>query len=86
MKKQKRNDDDANDVFDVVDDFNVANEIEKNVDDDELTKNKRDVNEFFVVVNNDEIVRRETNVDEDFFRNVFRDRDNDNAFKKRKRS
>jgi hypothetical protein len=36
-------------------------------------------------VNDDEIVRREINVDEDFFRNVFRDRDNDNAFEKRKR-
>jgi hypothetical protein len=36
-------------------------------------------------VNNDEIVRREMNVDEDFFRDVFRDRDNNNAFEKRKR-
>jgi hypothetical protein len=36
-------------------------------------------------VNDDEDVRRETNVDEDFFRDVFRDRDNDNAFEKRKR-
>jgi hypothetical protein len=36
-------------------------------------------------VNDDEVVRRETNVDEDFFHDVFRDRDNDNAFEKRKR-
>jgi hypothetical protein len=85
-KKQKRDDDDANDVFNVVDDFNTANEIEKDVDDDELANNERDVNEIFDVVNDDEIVRRETNVDEDFFRDVFRHRDNDNAFEKRKRS
>ncbi len=85
-KKQKRDDDNANDVFNVVDDFDAANEIEKNVDDDELAKNKRDVDEFFVVVNDDEIVRRKTNVDEDFFRDVFRDRDNDKTFKKCKRS
>ncbi len=85
-KKQKRTDDNANDVFNVVDDFDAANEIEKNVDDDELAKNKRDVDEFFVVVNDDEIVRRKTNVDEDFFRDVFRDRDNDKTFKKCKRS
>jgi hypothetical protein len=84
-KKQKRNDDDANDVFDIVDDFNAANEIEKNVDDDEFANNKHDVDEIFDVVNDDEIIRRETNVDEDFFRDVFRDRDNDNAFEKRKR-
>jgi hypothetical protein len=84
-KKQKRNDDDANDVFDIVDDFNTASEIEKDVDDDELANNERDVNEAFDVVNNDEIVRRKTNVDEDFFRDVFRDRDNDNALAKRKR-
>ncbi len=85
-KKQKRNDDDANDVSNVIDDFDAANEIEKNVDDDELASNERDVDEIFDVVNDDEIVRRETNVDEDFFRDVFRDRDNDNAFEKRKRS
>ncbi len=84
-KKQKRNDDDANDVFNVVDDFNAANKIEKNVDDDELAKNECDVDEIFNVVNDDKVVRRETNVDEDFFRDVFRDRDNDNAFEKRKR-
>jgi hypothetical protein len=48
--------------------------------------NERDVNETFIVVNDDEIVRRETNVDEDFFRDVFRDCDNDNALEKRKRS
>jgi hypothetical protein len=84
-KKQKRNDDDMNDVFNVVDDFNVANEIEENVDDDELAKNERDVDEFFIIVNDNEIVRRETNIDEDFFRDVFRDRDNDNALEKRKR-
>jgi hypothetical protein len=85
MKKQKRNDDDANDVSDVVDDFNAANEIEKDVDDDELANNERDADEIFDVVNDDEIVRRETNVDEDFFRDVFRDHDNDNEFEKRKR-
>jgi hypothetical protein len=84
-KKQKRNDDDANDAFDVADDFDAANEIEKNVDDDELANSERDVNEAFDVVNDDEIVRRETNVDEDFFRDVFRDRDSDNALEKRKR-
>jgi hypothetical protein len=84
-KKQKRNNDDTNDVFDVVDNFNIANKIEKNVDDDELANNERDVDEIFDVVNDDEIVRRETNVDEDFFRDVFCDRDNDNAFEKRKR-
>jgi hypothetical protein len=84
-KKQKRNDDDANDVFDVVDDFNAANEIEKNVDDDELANNERDVNETFDVVNDDEVVRREMNVDEIFFHDVSRDRNNDNAFEKRKR-
>ncbi len=84
-KKQKRNDDDMNDVFNVVNDFNAANKIEKNVDDDELAKNERDVNEMFDIVNDDEIARRETNVDKDFFRDVFRDRNNDNAFKKRKR-
>jgi hypothetical protein len=85
-KKQKRNDDDANDAFDVVDDFDAANEIEENVDDDELASNERDVDEAFDVVNDDEVVRRETNVDEDFFRDVFRDRDSDNALEKRKRS
>jgi hypothetical protein len=84
-KKQKRNDNDANDVFNVVDDFNAANEIEKDVDDDELANNERDVDEISDVVNDDEIVRRKTNADEDFFRDVFRDRDNDNAFEKRKR-
>jgi hypothetical protein len=36
------------------------------------------------VVNDDEIARRETNADEDISRNVFRDRDNNNAFEKRK--
>jgi hypothetical protein len=36
-------------------------------------------------VNDDEIVRRETNVDEDSFRDVFHDRDNNNALEKRKR-
>jgi hypothetical protein len=40
---------------------------------------------MFDIVNDDEIARRETNVDKDFFRDVFRDRNNDNAFKKRKR-
>jgi hypothetical protein len=85
-KKQKRNDNDANDVFDVVNDFDAANEIEKDVNDDELANSERDVNETFDVVNDDEIVRRETNVDEDFFRDVFRDRDSDNALEKRKRS
>jgi hypothetical protein len=85
-KKQKRNDDDANDAFDVVDDFDAANEIEEDVDDDEFANNERDVDEIFDVVNDDEVVRRETNVDEDFFRDVFRDRDNDNALEKRKRS
>ncbi len=84
-KKQKRNDDDANDVFDVVNDFDVMNEIEENVDDDEFANNKRDVDETFDIVNDDEIARRETNVDEDFFRDVFRDRDNENALEKRKR-
>jgi hypothetical protein len=85
-KKQKRNDDDANDVFDVADDFDAASETEKDVDDDELANNERDADETFDVVNDDEVVRRETNVDEDFFRDVFRDRDNDNALEKRKRS
>jgi hypothetical protein len=85
-KKQKRNDDDANDAFNVVNDFDAANEIEKNVDDDEFANNERDVDETFNVVNDDEVVRRETNADEDFFRDVFRDRDSDNAFEKRKRS
>jgi hypothetical protein len=85
-KKQKRNDDDTNDVFNVVDDFDAANEIEENVDDDELANNERDIDEIFDVVNDDEVVRRETNVDEDFFRDVFRDRDSDNALEKRKRS
>jgi membrane-associated HD superfamily phosphohydrolase len=84
-KKQKRNDDDANDVFNVVNDFDAANEIEKNVDDNELANNEHDVDEIFDVVNDDEIVRRETNVDEDFFRDVFHDRDNNNAFEKCKR-
>jgi hypothetical protein len=84
-KKQKRNDDDANDVFNVVDDFDAANEIKKNVDDDEFAKNKCDVDETFNVVNDNEIAHREMNVDEDFFRNIFRDRDNDNALEKRKR-
>jgi hypothetical protein len=84
-KKQKRNDDDANDIFDVINDFDAANKIEKDVDDDEFANNERDVDEAFDVVNDDEIVRRETNVDEDFFRDVFRDRNNDNAFEKRKR-
>ncbi len=79
-KKQKWNDNDANNVFNIVDNFNVVNKIEKNVDDDEFAKNERDVNETFVVVNDVKIVRREMNVDEDFFRDVFRDRDNDNAF------
>jgi hypothetical protein len=85
-KKQKRNDDDANDVFDVVDDFDAANEIEKDVDDDELANNERDVDEAFDIVIDDEIVRRETNVDEDFFRDISFDRDSDNALEKRKRS
>jgi hypothetical protein len=85
-KKQKRNDDDANDVSDVVDDFDAASEIEENVDDDELANSERDVDEAFDVVNDDEVAHRETNVDEDFFRDVFRDRDNDNALEKRKRS
>jgi hypothetical protein len=84
-KKQKRNDDDANDAFDVADDFDAANKIEEDVDDDELANSERDVDEAFDVVNDDEVVRRETNADEDFFRDVFRDRDNDNAFEKRKR-
>jgi hypothetical protein len=84
-KKQKRNDDDANNIFNVVNDFDVANEIEKDVDDDELANNERDADETFDIVNDDEVVRREINVDEDFFRDVFRDRDNDNAFEKRKR-
>jgi hypothetical protein len=84
-KKQKRNDDDANDVFDVVNNFDAANANEKIDDDDELEKNERDVDETFNVVNDDEVVRCEMNVDENFFRDVFRDRDNDNAFKKRKR-
>jgi hypothetical protein len=85
-KKQKRNDDDANDVFDVVDDFNAANEIERIVDDDEFVKSERDVDDASSVVNDDETARRETNVDEDFFRDVFRDRDNDDTLEKRKRS
>jgi hypothetical protein len=85
-KKQKRNDDDANDVFNVVNNFDAANEIKENVDDDELANNERDVDETFNVVNDDEILRRKTNVDEDFFRDVFRDRDDDNAFEKRKHS
>jgi hypothetical protein len=84
-KKQKRNDDDANDVFDVVDDFDAANEIEEDVDDDELANNERDADETSDVVNDDEVARRETNADEDFFRDVFRDRDDDNALEKRKR-
>jgi hypothetical protein len=85
-KKQKRNDNDANDAFDVADDFDAANEIEKDVDDDELANSERDVDEASDAVNDDEIARRETNVDEDFFRDVFRDRDSDNALEKRKRS
>ncbi len=84
-KKQKRDDNDTNVVFNVVKDFNVVNENKKKVKNNKFTKNERDVNETFNVVNDDEIVRRETNVDEDFFRDVFRDRDNDNAFEKRKR-
>jgi hypothetical protein len=84
-KKQKRNDDDANDVFNVVDDFDAANEIEKN-DDDEFAKDERDINEASNTMNDDEIARRETNDDEDFFRDVFRDRDRNNAFEKRKRT
>jgi hypothetical protein len=84
-KKQKRNDDNANDVFNVVDDINAANVNKEIDDDDEFKKNERDVNETFNVMNDDEIVRRETNVNEDFFRDVFCDRDNNNAFKKRKR-
>ncbi len=84
-KKQKRNDDDANDVFNIVDDFDVVNANEEIDDDDEFEKSERDVDEAFDVVNDDEIARRETNVNEDFFRNVFRNRDNDNAFEKRKR-
>jgi hypothetical protein len=82
-KKSKRDDDDSNDVFDVVDDFNAANEIEESDDDDELAKNERDVNEASKTINNDKIIRRETNDDEDSFRDVFRDRDS--AFDKRKR-
>jgi hypothetical protein len=69
--------------FNIVNDFDAANEIEKNVDNDELANNEYDVNEVFNVVNDDEIVRRKTNVDEDFFRDVFRDRDNNNALEKR---
>jgi hypothetical protein len=82
-KKQKRNNDDANDIFNVVDDFDVANEIEKSDDDDELAKNARDVDETSKAMNENEIIRRETNDDENSFRDVFRDRDF--AFEKRKR-
>jgi hypothetical protein len=82
-KKQKRNDDDANDVFDVVDDFNAANKIENNDDDNEFAKNERDVNETSKTMNDDEIVRHEINDDENSFCDVFRDRDS--AFNKRKR-
>jgi hypothetical protein len=78
-KKQKRDDNDTNVVFNVVKDFNVVNENKKKVKNNKFTKNERDVNETFNVVNDDEIVRRETNVDENFFRDVFRDHDNDNA-------
>ncbi len=85
-KKQKRNDDDANDASDVADDLDAASEIEENFDDDELANNERDVDEASDIVNDDEIVRRETTVDEDFFRDVFCDRDSDNALEKRKRS
>jgi hypothetical protein len=84
-KKQKRDDDDSNDVFNVVDDFNAANEIEEN-EDDELAKSERDIDETSNAMNDDEIARHETNDDEDFFRDVFRDRDRNNAFKKRKRT
>jgi hypothetical protein len=82
---KKRNNDDANDVFDVADDFNAASANEEIDDDDELEKSERDADEAFDVVNDDEVARRETNVDENFFRDVFRNRDNDNALKKRKR-
>jgi hypothetical protein len=83
-KKQKRNDNDANDVFNVVDDFDAASEIEEIDDDDELEKNERDVDDTSNVVNDDETARRETNVDEDSFRDVFRDRRSDDALEKRK--
>ncbi len=82
-KKQKWDNDDANDVFDVVDDFNAASEIEKKNDDDELAWNERDVDETSKTMNDDEIIRRETNDDEDSSRDVFRDRDS--SLEKRKR-
>jgi hypothetical protein len=81
-KKQKRDDDDANDVFDVVDHFDAANEIEENNDDDELAKNERDVNEASISANDDKVVCRETNDDENSSRDAFCDRD---AIEKRKR-
>jgi hypothetical protein len=43
-KKRKRNDDDVNDIFNVIDNFNAANENDEN-DNDEFKKNKRDINE-----------------------------------------
>jgi hypothetical protein len=82
-KKQKRNDDDTNDVFNDVDDFNTANEIEDDDNDDELAKSERDVNEASITLNDDEIARRETNDDEDFSHDAFRERD---AFEKCKRT
>jgi hypothetical protein len=82
-KKQKRDNDDVNNIFNVVDDFDAANEIEKNDDDDELARDERDADETSKTINDDEIIRRETNDDEDSFRDVFRDRDS--AFEKRKR-
>ncbi len=62
-KKQKRDDDDTNDVFNVVDDFDVANANEEIDDDDEFEKSEHDVDETFDIVNDDEIVHREMNVD-----------------------
>jgi hypothetical protein len=82
-KKQKRNNDDANDVSDVVDDFDAANEIEERNYDDELARNERVADKASTAMNDDEIIRRETNDDEDSFRDVFRDQDS--ALDKRKR-
>jgi hypothetical protein len=66
-----------------INNFDAANEIEKNDDNDELAKDKRDADETSKTMNDDKIIRRETNDDEDSFRDVFRDRNF--AFKKRKR-
>jgi hypothetical protein len=68
MKKQKWNDDNANNIFNIINNFNIANAIEKIDDDDKFKKSKRDVDETLNVMNDNEIVYRETNVNEDLLR------------------